>query len=103
MVVLNNICVLCRSNLINNKNKCLIVTFRVIILIHSNEPNFTRICFRLQVSAYLIQQAVMHGQKTDKDSSEHQEIIKSIFDHEDRDKDGAISHTEFSGPKHDEL
>jgi len=30
-------------------------------------------------------------------------IADEIFHHEDKDKDGFISHEEFSGPKHDEL
>ncbi|KAF2351721.1 EF-hand domain [Trinorchestia longiramus] len=30
-------------------------------------------------------------------------ITEEIFHHEDRDRDGHISHEEFSGPKHDEL
>jgi len=30
-------------------------------------------------------------------------IIAEIFEHEDKDKDGFISHDEFRGPKHDEL
>lgn len=30
-------------------------------------------------------------------------ITEEIFQHEDKDKDGFISHEEFSGPKHDEL
>jgi len=30
-------------------------------------------------------------------------IADEIFNHEDADKDGFISHEEFSGPKHDEL
>jgi len=30
-------------------------------------------------------------------------IAEEIFEHEDKDKDGFISHDEFSGPKHDEL
>jgi len=30
-------------------------------------------------------------------------LVEEIFSHEDRDKDGFISHDEFSGPKHDEL
>jgi len=30
-------------------------------------------------------------------------IADEIFEHEDKDKDGYISHEEFSGPKHDEL
>ena len=30
-------------------------------------------------------------------------LVEEIFSHEDKDKDGLISHDEFSGPKHDEL
>lgn len=30
-------------------------------------------------------------------------ITEQIFHHEDQDRDGLISHAEFSGPKHDEL
>ena len=45
----------------------------------------------------------MHGQPTDKDSEDHKNTVKMIFDHEDKNKDGVISHDEFSGPKHDEL
>ncbi|KAL7648928.1 UNVERIFIED_CONTAM: hypothetical protein RMT77_000863 [Armadillidium vulgare] len=30
-------------------------------------------------------------------------ITEEIFHHEDKDRDGLISHEEFSGPKHDEL
>jgi len=30
-------------------------------------------------------------------------ITEEIFHHEDKDRDGHISHEEFSGPKHDEL
>lgn len=30
-------------------------------------------------------------------------ITEEIFHHEDKDRDGFISHEEFSGPKHDEL
>lgn len=56
-----------------------------------------------QVSAYLIDQAKLHGQEVDKDSEDHKNIVQTIFDHEDKDKDGVISHGEFSGPKHDEL
>lgn len=57
----------------------------------------------LQVSAYLISQAKEHGQPADPDSEDHKNIVQTIFDHEDKDKDGVISHNEFSGPKHDEL
>ena len=56
-----------------------------------------------QVTEYLIKQAAEHGEKVDPNSNQHKEIVDNIFAHEDRDKDGLISHDEFSGPKHDEL
>jgi hypothetical protein len=34
---------------------------------------------------------------------EQDSLLDEIFGHEDADKDGFISHEEFSGPKHDEL
>ena len=34
---------------------------------------------------------------------EHDKLVEEIFQHEDKDKNGFISHSEFSGPKHDEL
>lgn len=34
---------------------------------------------------------------------EHDKLVEEIFQHEDKDKNGFISHEEFSGPKHDEL
>jgi len=35
--------------------------------------------------------------------SQQGKLIEEIFHHDDKDKDGLISHAEFSGPKHDEL
>merc|ERR1712029_971891 len=35
--------------------------------------------------------------------SQQGHLIEEIFSHDDKDKDGYISHQEFSGPKHDEL
>ncbi|XP_019773768.2 FK506-binding protein 2 [Dendroctonus ponderosae] len=35
--------------------------------------------------------------------AEHDKLVEEIFQHEDKDKNGFISHDEFSGPKHDEL
>lgn len=35
--------------------------------------------------------------------AEHDKLVEEIFQHEDKDKNGYISHEEFSGPKHDEL
>lgn len=37
------------------------------------------------------------------DDEAHNKMVSEIFSHEDKDKDGYISHDEFSGPKHDEL
>lgn len=34
---------------------------------------------------------------------ENDKLVEEIFQHEDKNKDGFISHDEFSGPKHDEL
>jgi FK506-binding protein 14 len=34
---------------------------------------------------------------------EQDKLVEEIFGHEDKDRDGYISHEEFSGPKHDEL
>lgn len=34
---------------------------------------------------------------------ENDKLVEEIFQHEDKDKNGFISHEEFSGPKHDEL
>ncbi|KAL3854382.1 hypothetical protein ACJMK2_013653 [Sinanodonta woodiana] len=56
-----------------------------------------------EISDYLIQNAKRNGQQADVNSEDHKNIIKTIFEHEDKDKDGVISHEEFSGPKHDEL
>ena len=37
------------------------------------------------------------------DEASHNALVADIFLHEDFDKDGYISHSEFSGPKHEEL
>lgn len=37
------------------------------------------------------------------DETSHNALVADIFLHEDYDKDGYISHSEFSGPKHEEL
>jgi len=34
---------------------------------------------------------------------ENDQLVEEIFQHEDKDRNGFISHDEFSGPKHDEL
>lgn len=35
--------------------------------------------------------------------ADNDKLVEEIFQHEDKDKNGFISHDEFSGPKHDEL
>ncbi|KAL8606944.1 hypothetical protein ACOMHN_041333 [Nucella lapillus] len=57
-----------------------------------------------EVSNYLQEQqrkAEMESLPVSKE--QHDTMLQQIFQHEDRDKDGFISHAEFSGPKHDEL
>ena len=54
------------------------------------------------MSSYLKEKAKDAGEAAG-DDDQHKEIITQIFQHEDADKDGFISHEEFSGPKHDEL
>jgi hypothetical protein len=40
---------------------------------------------------------------TDKIGDDHARLVEQIFESEDKNKDGVISHDEFSGQKHDEL
>jgi len=56
----------------------------------------------LQVSMFIRKQEADEG-ITSTDDASHNALIADIFLHEDFDKDGYISHTEFSGPKHEEL
>lgn len=62
---------------------------------------------RDEVSGYLKKQmTAVEGQDTDEIKNmlaEHDKLVEEIFQHEDKDKNGFISHEEFSGPKHDEL
>lgn len=55
---------------------------------------------RDELSEYLKKQ-VPEG--TNADMPDQDKLVEDIFLHEDKDKDGFISHDEFSGPKHDEL
>lgn len=61
----------------------------------------------MQVSEYLKKQMVaVEGQESEEVKNmlkEHDKLVEEIFQHEDKDKNGYISHDEFSGPKHDEL
>lgn len=56
---------------------------------------------RDELHDYLKKQ-VPEGMKMD-DVPDHGKLIEDIFQHEDADKNGVITHDEFSGPKHDEL
>ncbi|KAL9912360.1 FK506-binding protein 2 isoform X1 [Glossina fuscipes] len=59
------------------------------------------------VSEYLKKQmTAVDGQDSDELKNmlkENDKLVEEIFQHEDKDKNGFISHDEFSGPKHDEL
>jgi len=57
---------------------------------------------REEVSAYLKKQ-IPEGAEGSEGMPEQDKLVEEIFQHEDHDKNGLISHTEFSGPKHDEL
>lgn len=63
---------------------------------------------RDEVSEYLKKQmAAAEGSEGGDDikqmMSDHEKLVEEIFQHEDKDKNGFISHDEFTGPKHDEL
>ncbi|CAH0380654.1 unnamed protein product [Bemisia tabaci] len=63
---------------------------------------------RDEVSEYLKKQMVAAegaegGEDVKQMLEEHDKLVEEIFQHEDKDKNGYISHDEFSGPKHDEL
>uniref|UniRef100_D3TSE2 peptidylprolyl isomerase n=1 Tax=Glossina morsitans morsitans TaxID=37546 RepID=D3TSE2_GLOMM len=62
---------------------------------------------REEVSEYLKKQmTAVDGQDSDELKNmlkENDKLVEEIFQHEDKDKNGFISHDEFSGPKHDEL
>ncbi|CAG9864659.1 unnamed protein product [Phyllotreta striolata] len=63
---------------------------------------------REEVSEYLKKQMVAAEGDVPSDEmknmlAEHDKLVEEIFIHEDKDKNGFISHDEFSGPKHDEL
>ncbi|KAE8750921.1 hypothetical protein FOCC_FOCC002349 [Frankliniella occidentalis] len=62
----------------------------------------------VNVSGYLKKQMVAAegsegAEDVKKMLEEHDKLVDEIFQHEDKDKNGFISHEEFSGPKHDEL
>jgi len=58
---------------------------------------------REEVSSYLKKQMPEAAKAGVKDLPDQDKLVEEIFQHEDQDKNGFISHEEFSGPKHDEL
>jgi len=66
---------------------------------------------REEVSDYLKKQmetmktegATEENEEVRKALEDHDKLVEEIFQHEDQDKNGFITHEEFSGPKHDEL
>ncbi|KAK7111563.1 uncharacterized protein [Littorina saxatilis] len=68
--------------------------------IDSNEDKFLS---QNEVSDFLKEQAKKAGPDAAVGDDQHNTIVTQIFEHEDKDRDGLISHEEFSGPKHDEL
>ena len=58
---------------------------------------------REEISDYLKQQMPEAEAAGLKDMPEQDKLVEDIFQHEDKDRNGFISHDEFSGPKHDEL
>lgn len=44
-----------------------------------------------------------NSEEQKKAMEENDKMVEEIFQHEDKDRNGFISHDEFSGPKHDEL
>lgn len=58
---------------------------------------------RQEVSDYLKKQMQAAQSSEFSDYPDQDKLVEDIFQHEDRDKNGVISHEEFSGPKHDEL
>merc|ERR1712234_66463 len=65
---------------------------------------------RDEIASYLKQQVETmqaaggeQGEEARKMMEDQDKLVEEIFAHEDKDKDGLISHDEFSGPKHDEL
>ncbi|XP_076181377.1 peptidyl-prolyl cis-trans isomerase Fkb14 isoform X2 [Ptiloglossa arizonensis] len=78
--------------------------FKEIDINHDNQLS------REEVSEYLRKQIEAGEQGNAGDNEEvnkllvdNDKLVEEIFQHEDKDKNGFISHDEFSGPKHDEL
>ena len=55
------------------------------------------------MSKFIKDRAKAEGKEAPKETEDHNKMVADIFKHEDKDKDGHISFTEFSGPKKEEL
>ncbi|XP_015185362.1 PREDICTED: FK506-binding protein 2 isoform X1 [Polistes dominula] len=76
----------------------------------NDDKQLSREEVRAMVSEYLKKQMIEAEQGSPGDNEEmkkmladHDKLVEEIFQHEDKDRNGFISHEEFSGPKHDEL
>ncbi|XP_060073154.1 peptidyl-prolyl cis-trans isomerase FKBP7-like [Ylistrum balloti] len=58
---------------------------------------------RDELAMYLARQSQMQGVPMDLANVQNLKVLNNIFSVEDKDRDGRISHDEFTGPKHDEL
>ena len=71
------------------------------------DANKDKMLSREEVSEYLKKQMLAaEGENLEEIKNmmaEQDKLVEEIFQHEDSDKNGYISHSEFSGPKHDEL
>ena len=67
------------------------------------DSNGDRLLSREEVSEYLKKQLPAAAEAGLEEMPEQDKLVEEIFQHEDSDKNGFISHEEFSGPKHDEL
>ncbi|KAB0791279.1 hypothetical protein PPYR_03079 [Photinus pyralis] len=70
------------------------------------DSNKDKMLSREEVSEYLKKQMLAAEGENEEIRNmigEQDKLVEEIFQHEDADKNGFISHTEFSGPKHDEL
>lgn len=72
------------------------------------DTNGDKVLSKKEVSVYMRSQAQAQGMPVHdkKWKKHHKMMVANIFEHEDTDEDGSISHDEFSGPKmiyHDEF
>ncbi|XP_076647387.1 peptidyl-prolyl cis-trans isomerase Fkb14 isoform X1 [Halictus rubicundus] len=81
--------------------------FKAIDSDHDNQLSREEV--RTMVSDYLRKQMIEAEQGSAGDDqvkkilADNDKLVEEIFQHEDKDKNGFISHDEFTGPKHDEL